>query len=40
MDCDASGISLRCLAFALPLSLLSWTLIYFCVAAGANYLGR
>jgi hypothetical protein len=32
------GMSLRCLAYALPLSLLGWSLIFFSVAVAAGYL--
>jgi len=32
------GVSLRCLAYALPLSLLGWTLIFLSIAAAAGYL--
>ncbi len=31
------GISLRCVAYALPLSLLCWALIFFSVAVGTGY---
>jgi hypothetical protein len=32
------GVSFRCLAYALPLSLLSWTIIFLSIAAAAGYL--
>jgi len=32
------GVSLRCLAYALPLSLLGWILIFLSIAAAAGYL--
>ena len=32
------GVSLRCLAYALPLGLLGWTLIYVSVALAAGFL--
>jgi hypothetical protein len=32
------GVSLRCLAYALPLGLLGWTLIYVSIAFAAGYL--
>jgi hypothetical protein len=32
------GVSLRCLAYALPLSLLGWTIIFLSIAAAAGYL--
>jgi hypothetical protein len=37
-DIEVAGISLRCLAYALPLSLLSWMVIFLGVAAGAGFL--
>jgi len=32
------SISLRCLAYGVPLGLLSWAVIIFCIAVGAGYL--
>jgi hypothetical protein len=31
------SISLRCLAYGVPLGLLSWAVIIFCIAVGAGY---
>jgi hypothetical protein len=34
---DAGIVSLRCLAYALPLGLLSWAFIFLCIAVGTGY---
>jgi hypothetical protein len=39
LEAGLPTMNLRCLAYALPLSLLSWTCIFFGVAVATGYLG-